>query len=185
MLGALGDGAEEVADQAQLALGELHAPRVRLEETGADTPILEAVSLRQTGRYEVQGRIARGGVGIVLKGRDTDLARDVALSAPDEAIEPFAQAVYDGWPSVPSGDVHQALGAVMVRSAYALVADRADAGNLTCTAASDRFTASLDVTTADWDDFYFTDGEGNEISLIDGSGKDGDRNIVSARSCYR
>jgi long-chain fatty acid transport protein len=41
--------------------------------------------------------------------------------------------------------------------------------------ANDRLTLSLDVTTADWNDFYFTDGEGTRISLIDASGADGDR----------
>jgi len=32
-----------------------------------------------TGRYHLFGEIARGGMGIVLKGRDVDLSRDVAL----------------------------------------------------------------------------------------------------------
>ena len=30
-------------------------------------------------RYQVMGEIARGGVGVVMKGRDTDLGRDVAM----------------------------------------------------------------------------------------------------------
>lgn len=34
---------------------------------------------RQAGRYRLQGEIARGGVGVVLKGRDDDLGRDVAV----------------------------------------------------------------------------------------------------------
>jgi serine/threonine-protein kinase len=33
----------------------------------------------ETGRYQVLGEIARGGMGVVLKGRDTDLGRDVAI----------------------------------------------------------------------------------------------------------
>jgi hypothetical protein len=32
-----------------------------------------------TGRYRIAGEIARGGVGIVLKGRDADLGREVAI----------------------------------------------------------------------------------------------------------
>ena len=32
-----------------------------------------------TGRYQLFGEIARGGMGAVLKGRDTDLGRDLAV----------------------------------------------------------------------------------------------------------
>lgn len=31
------------------------------------------------GRYQLQGEIARGGMGVVIKGRDTDLGRDLAV----------------------------------------------------------------------------------------------------------
>jgi eukaryotic-like serine/threonine-protein kinase len=31
------------------------------------------------GRYQLQGEIARGGMGAILKGRDIDLGRDLAL----------------------------------------------------------------------------------------------------------
>jgi eukaryotic-like serine/threonine-protein kinase len=34
---------------------------------------------RGAGRYQVAGEIARGGVGVVLRGRDVDLGRDVAM----------------------------------------------------------------------------------------------------------
>ena len=30
-------------------------------------------------RYQVLGEIARGGMGVILKGRDPDLGRDVAI----------------------------------------------------------------------------------------------------------
>ena len=35
--------------------------------------------LRLAGRYQLLGEIARGGMGAVLKGRDTDLGRDLAV----------------------------------------------------------------------------------------------------------
>jgi hypothetical protein len=38
-----------------------------------------ADSGRGTGRYDVAGELARGGIGVVLKGRDRDLGREVAL----------------------------------------------------------------------------------------------------------
>ncbi|MCG8409204.1 MAG: serine/threonine-protein kinase [Phycisphaerales bacterium] len=41
----------------------------------AEMPELPAT----TGRYQIAGEIARGGVGVVLKGRDVDLGRDVAM----------------------------------------------------------------------------------------------------------
>ena len=60
-------------------------PRVLLRDTGpgeAPGPILRPE--RQAGeivsiRYRIDGEIARGGMGAVLKGRDPDLDRDVAL----------------------------------------------------------------------------------------------------------
>lgn len=37
------------------------------------------VTVGESGRYQLHGEIARGGMGIVLKGRDVDLGRDVAV----------------------------------------------------------------------------------------------------------
>jgi len=57
-------------------------PRIRLAaEDTADATIdrIETGKLRGTGRYEIHGEIATGGVGHILKAHDIDLGRDVAL----------------------------------------------------------------------------------------------------------
>jgi serine/threonine-protein kinase len=60
-------------------------PRVLLRDTGPETPVFkvesDAVPLASdlSGRYHLLGEIARGGMGAVLKGRDTDLGRDLAV----------------------------------------------------------------------------------------------------------
>ena len=51
------------------AAGETPGPIVRPDATDADPSI----------RYRIDGEIARGGMGAVLKGRDPDLGRDVAI----------------------------------------------------------------------------------------------------------
>src|SRR4051812_9766342 len=42
-------------------------------------PLEEALAAGGPGRYHIHGEIARGGMGIVLKGRDPDLGRDIAM----------------------------------------------------------------------------------------------------------
>lgn len=61
-------------------------PSVSLREAEGDgeSPIekprsLEIPSSSLSGRYRVDGEIARGGMGAILKGRDTDLGRDLAI----------------------------------------------------------------------------------------------------------
>src|SRR5262245_19178465 len=53
------------------------------DEPSAGEPVVNPRRLgseeRGEGRYQVLGEIARGGVGVVLKGRDVDLGRDVAM----------------------------------------------------------------------------------------------------------
>jgi serine/threonine-protein kinase len=72
-----------------LAAGLPELPRVQLRQpaedtlTGADLPPAPAATApadgRPPGRYRLQGEIARGGMGVVLKGVDTDLGRDIAV----------------------------------------------------------------------------------------------------------
>lgn len=61
-------------------------PRVLLREDSAseDRPARAfseeiPVTVGDAGRYQLHGEIARGGMGVVLKGRDVDLGRDVAV----------------------------------------------------------------------------------------------------------
>jgi hypothetical protein len=61
-------------------------PRVVLKESPAEAadPIVRpnSAELPKTeagGRYRLDGEIARGGMGAIVKGRDTDLGRDLAV----------------------------------------------------------------------------------------------------------
>ncbi len=74
-------------------LGE--APRVTLrdeESANASSPVIDPSSKEKTavprGRsnYQFLGEIARGGMGVILKGHDTDLGRDVAVKVLDRRL---------------------------------------------------------------------------------------------------
>ncbi len=94
--GGEGEGADagkSVIELLQERTGE--APRVSLrdEESGAvAAPLIDASSIEKkavpTGRcnYQLMGEIARGGMGVILKGHDTDLGRDVAVKVLDKRL---------------------------------------------------------------------------------------------------
>jgi len=58
-------------------------PRVLLRtDNDEDTPVVRPGNSDEEatgGRYQVVGELARGGVGVILKARDVDLGRDVAM----------------------------------------------------------------------------------------------------------
>ena len=75
--------------------------RILLREAGEDstplvrpltplTPLTKDECSGREGRYQVVGEIGRGGSGVVLKGRDVALGRDVAMKVlrPDHAAQP-------------------------------------------------------------------------------------------------
>lgn len=92
---------DDMAGGLRAAFADAHSPRpsvlcvlqartgTRLDlhlhaaDEATDVPVKiddEAKALRDpTGRYQVLGEIGRGGVGVVYKGRDQDLGRDVAM----------------------------------------------------------------------------------------------------------
>ena len=55
-------------------LPEVSEPLIQLRST--EMPVLNGTGL---GRYQLQGEIARGGMGAILRGRDVDLGRDLAI----------------------------------------------------------------------------------------------------------
>jgi serine/threonine-protein kinase len=59
------------------------ASRVHLREPDNDppTPVVrpDSTEVPEAGRYRIDGEIARGGMGAILKGRDTELGRDIAV----------------------------------------------------------------------------------------------------------
>gem|GEM_PF-516766 len=84
--GAASDPPSPGAKSALARLGSRCRSRpgilLRDESTATDhVLVLRSAEAARTseGRYQIAGELARGGVGVVLKGRDVDLGRDVAM----------------------------------------------------------------------------------------------------------
>jgi serine/threonine-protein kinase len=71
-----GEG-ESVLAAIERYLGISSHLRLRAGPDEADGP--NGPGTQAAGRYQIDGEIARGGIGVVLKGRDTDLGREVAI----------------------------------------------------------------------------------------------------------
>ncbi len=78
------DGPGSALEKLRASLGPLR-PLLLAEAEGESAHVVKPKSdampaPEQTGsRYQLQGEIARGGMGAVLRGRDTDLGRDLAV----------------------------------------------------------------------------------------------------------
>jgi len=78
------DSENGVVATLQAQIGECHSVVLRDDPEEPSSivrpiPSLCEITPSTQSRYQVYGEIARGGVGIILKGRDVDLGRDVAM----------------------------------------------------------------------------------------------------------
>jgi eukaryotic-like serine/threonine-protein kinase len=89
------NGSRGVLETMSATLGAV--PRVLLRDTdaGLDPPLVrpDRGTCDDSSRYRIDGEIARGGMGSVLKGRDPDLGRDVAIKVLREDLRGNADMV--------------------------------------------------------------------------------------------
>ncbi|MEM7307405.1 MAG: tetratricopeptide repeat protein [Planctomycetota bacterium] len=97
-----GDASQSVLATVSRLTGSV-APRVSLRDVPSDhagSPVVKptpaARDLVPQGRanYQVQGEIARGGMGVILKGHDPDLGRDVAMKVLHEGMDKKPEALH-------------------------------------------------------------------------------------------
>ena len=72
---------DSILDVLSHDVGEMPAVLLR-EPDEENEPIVQPESgelVSSHRRYQIHGELARGGVGVILKGRDPDLGRDVAI----------------------------------------------------------------------------------------------------------
>src|SRR5437016_3088626 len=56
-----------------------NAPKAPTDPTAPVEPRPSPPASEEVGRYQLIGEIARGGMGVVMRGHDTELGRDVAM----------------------------------------------------------------------------------------------------------
>ena len=89
-----GEGAaRSVLEFLQRKTGEASRVTLRDEESAqTSAPLIDPSSQEKhslpqgRGTYQFLGEIARGGMGVILKGHDTDLGRDVAVKVLDKRL---------------------------------------------------------------------------------------------------
>jgi serine/threonine-protein kinase len=84
-----------LSEPSTLCFGAGQSPQVRLRDLDDErmpllktrSPEMPSLSGASLGRYQLHGELARGGMGAILKGRDADLGRDLAIKVLLESHE--------------------------------------------------------------------------------------------------